>query len=258
MSNYNSFVRLHQADQPLVLGNAWDVNSARVMAKSGYNALGTSSAAVAHTLGYQDGEQVSFEELLFIVERIAANVDLPLTVDIEGGFGRDPDQIVKNIEKLHRLGIIGVNLEDSVVTGERNILPTDEFAQVVKTISSQLKSKGIEVFLNIRTDTFLLPVPTPLEETLARLSVYEESGADGIFVPCMVKEEDINRLTNATKLPINVMCMPGLPSFDKLQALGVRRISMGNALHLQVTRSMKSFCQAILEDRSFHSLFPAS
>lgn len=256
MSTYKNFVHLHHTDQPLVLGNAWDVNSAHVIAKSGYKALGTSSAAVANTLGYQDGEHISFEELLFMVERIAAGIDLPLTVDIEGGFDRDPDQIVKNIEKLHRVGVVGVNIEDTVVVDERNFLPKEEFARVIKTISSQLKNKGIDMFLNIRTDTYLLPHPTPLEETLARISVYEENGADGIFVPCILKEEDIHRVTTSTKLPVNVMCMPGLPPFNKLQALGVRRISMGNALHQHVARSMKSSCQAILDDQSFYSLFP--
>ena len=255
MSTYKTFMNLHRADEPLLLANIWDVNSAMIMEEGGFKALGTSSAAVAHTLGYQDGEQMSFEELLFVVKRIARKTELPLSVDIEGGFDRDPGKIAEHIEALYRLGVVGVNLEDSIVQGQREILPVKDFAKVIKTVSGHLQNRKIDMFLNIRTDTYLLPVKDPLEETLARIPVYEENGANGIFVPCMVSKNDISAITKSTSLPVNVMCMPGLPGFDTLKELGVKRISMGNVVHHQLTKYLKSSCQTIQQQQSFASLY---
>ncbi len=255
MNRYDRFLELYESENPFLLGNVWDVSSARIMAESGFKALGTSSAAIAHSLGYEDGEQMSFDELLFMVERITRTTDFPLSVDIEGGFDRDPQEIVKHIEALHRFGVVGINLEDSVVTDRRSLLDMKSFSEIIKEISSNLKSRKIKMFLNIRTDTYLLPAENPLKETLTRLPAYEESGADGIFIPCITDEEDIARVVRSTGLPVNVMCMPGLPSFYRLKELGVKRISMGNAIHQKLMESMKGLCQTIQQEQSFQSLF---
>ena len=255
MSNYKKFLTLYEKDTPLLLGNVWDAQSAGIMEAAGYEALGTSSAAVAKTLGYEDGENMSFEELLFVVKRIINRVSIPVSVDMEGGYSRNVDEIIGHIEKIHDLGAVGINLEDSVVHDQREILPIDDFAEMLKTIKTALKEKEMDLFLNIRTDTYLLELPSPLKETLKRVRAYEESGADGIFVPCIVDRNDIREVTQSTRLPVNVLCMPNLPSFEILKEEGVKRISAGSFLYNHLVRATKNAVKRIQSEESFQSLF---
>ena len=255
MSNYKKLLALYGKDTPLLLGNVWDAQSARIMEAAGYEALGTSSAAIANTLGYEDGENMAFDELLFIVERIIKSVDIPVSVDIEGGYSRNVTEIIGNIEKVHLLGAVGINLEDSIVNDQREILPANDFTEVVRAIKTSLQDKEIDIFLNIRTDTYLLGLPSPLEETIKRVRAYEDSGADGIFVPCIVDRNDIRAVTRATKLPVNVLCMPNLPSFDVLKDEGVKRISIGSFLYNSITEFTRDSVARIQDEQMFQSLF---
>ncbi|MDN5214028.1 isocitrate lyase/phosphoenolpyruvate mutase family protein [Fulvivirgaceae bacterium BMA12] len=255
MQQYTEFLQLHRRDTPLILGNVWDVDSAKIYEQMGFQALGTSSAAIASTLGYEDGEKMTFDELLYQVKRIAANVDIPLSVDIEGGYSRNPEEIIQNIMALHENGVAGINLEDSTVGGSREITPVEDFSEIVKTIKHYFQKHHINIFLNIRTDTYLLGVPFVLENTLERVRAYEEAGADGIFIPGIVSSKDINQVVSATALPVNVMCMPGLPDFDELAALGVKRISMGNFVHEFIHNELRKAIDVIQTNRSFKPLF---
>lgn len=226
MNSFENFSNLHNQKSPLVLGNVWDAHSALVFQKFNYKAIGTSSAAVANSLGYEDGEKISFSELLVFVKRILNCVNIPVSVDIEGGYGESMSEITTNIEKLYDLGIAGINIEYSLVINDRQILSIDEFSRKLDAIKNHLLKNNIKVFINARTDTFLLNIPSRLEETLKRIKAYEQAGANGIFVPCIVEKEEIKEIVQSTKLPVNVMCMPALPSFNELSELGVRRISM--------------------------------
>ena len=179
------FKALHQQQKPLLIGNVWDVNSTKVFEKLNFSAIATSSAAVAHILGYEDGEQLGFSELEYIVKRIISNTSLPVSVDIESGYGRDVSNVLENIERLFKLGVAGLNIEDSIMNNGRKLVAADEFAAKLKTIKSHLVKKEINMFLNIRTDTFIIGVPDLLNETKKRIKLYEDAGADGIFVPCM-------------------------------------------------------------------------
>lgn len=255
MSNYKKFLALHHRDTPLILANVWDAHSAKIMEEAGYEALGTSSSAVAKTLGSEDGENITFDELLFVVKRIIKSVDVPVSVDIEGGYSRDVEEIISNIEKIHQTGAVGVNLEDSVPHDQRELLTTDDFAEKLRAIKAALREKQIDIFLNIRTDPYLVKFPSPLEETLKRIRVYEESGADGIFVPFIVDGDDISAVTQSTELPVNVLCMPKLPSFEVLKELGIKRISMGGFLFNHIAAYTRNSVERIQNEQMFQSLF---
>lgn len=254
MNRYQEFKNLHKQKTPLLLGNVWDVPSAKVMEELGFKALGTSSAAIAATLGYEDGENLSFDELLFMVGRISKSTNIPLSVDIESGYGDSVEQIVKNILTLEKLGVVGINIEDSVANGDRDIIPAEAFQKTLSEIISLLKKENSNVFINARTDTYLLNMENKRVETLKRISLYEEVGVNGIFVPCITDLADISILTKSTELPINVMCMPNLPNFKELEAAGVKRISMGNFMHNALLNSLKGKVEQVLANQSFNSI----
>ncbi len=252
MTQSQSFKQLHSGNKPLILGNVWDAHSAKVVAEAGLKAMGTSSAAVANCLGFDDGQEMSFHELLKVVENIQRVIEIPLTVDIEGGYSNDPGQVAEYISMLADLGVVGINVEDSLVAGDRYLRPAEEFAIFLDDVVARIPE---DIFVNVRTDPFLLNEPDALEKVLSRAVRFEDSGADGIFVPCLAKPEDIHEVVKNTKLPINVMAVPGLPHYMELARLGVKRVSMGDAMlrllgnhHLQIARGF-------LKDESFAGLF---
>ena len=250
------FFALHGQPAPLLLANAWDVPSVRAAVRAGYAAVGTSSAAMAATLGYEDGEQMGFAELHGCVKRMIAACPLPLSVDMEAGYARDPSQAVANLMALAELGVAGVNLEDSCVrNGKRLLQEAEGFAGWLQAVKAGLQRAGGRLFLNIRTDAFLLGRADAQAETIARGRRYAEHGADGLFVPGVTREADIAAIASAVPLPLNVMCMPALPSFERLAALGVRRISMGNFVHAAMERHLRRLLGDISAQQSFRSVF---
>ena len=249
------FKNLHNQDKPLLIANVWDVPSAKIAEELNFQAIGTSSSAIASLLGYQDGEELTFQELEYIVKRIASNTKLPLSVDLESGYSRNPKEISIHIKKLADFGVVGINIEDSIVAKGRILLHPEEFAQVLSEIVENLQKENIDIFINVRTDTFLLNAPNAIEETKKRIKLYEKAGANGIFVPCIEKISDIKEIVNSTNLPINVMCMPELPDFEILNELGVKRISMGNFIFDNMYSQFKATNEEILTQQSFKSIF---
>lgn len=251
-----TFAELHQQSSPLLLANVWDAASARAAEAAGYAALGTSSAAIADMLGYADGEGLSFAELLAVVTRIRAVSSLPLSVDMEAGYGETAESVVRNLLALAAQGVVGINLEDSVVVnGQRSMLEADVFGQRLQAIRQGLQAAGVSLFINVRTEAYLLGLPDALEQTLARGQRYGECGANGLFVPGIIQAEAIRELAARIALPLNVMCMPGLPTFPQLAALGVKRISMGNFLHGRVQQTLQQLFATVRSEQSFHSVF---
>ncbi|MEL7004638.1 MAG: isocitrate lyase/phosphoenolpyruvate mutase family protein [Bacteroidota bacterium] len=252
MSNFKD---LHYQKEPLLICNVWDVPSAKAAEELGYKALGTSSAAMAEMLGYNDGEQMPFTDLLFMVRKLLTNTTLPLSVDIESGYSRDSKEIASNIYQLAELGVVGINIEDTFIHDKRQFLDCQHFALMLSEVKTYLLQKNVDVFLNVRTDSFLLGVSHPLEEALNRIKLYENAGAAGIFIPCIEEPGDIRAAVSSTSLPINVMCMPNLPDFNQLKLLGVARISMGNFVHRASIRKLNYYLQGLQEQQSFKSLF---
>jgi 2-methylisocitrate lyase-like PEP mutase family enzyme len=255
-TNTKLFKVLHHQEEPFLLGNVWNVQSAKVLEKLNFQAIGTSSAAVAETLGYKDGQFMPFAEYFFIIRRIKESTQIPLTVDLEAGYGKDENEIVENIKRLYDLGVAGINIEDSVVTDSgRQILDSILFGKRLSTITSSLKNQNIDIFINVRCDAFLLKLPEARTEALKRILVYEKNGADGIFLPVITDIEDIKATVSATRLPVNVMCMPLLPDFNILKSLGVRRISMGNFVNSTLYKKLEEMTTHVLQDKSFASVF---
>ncbi|MBL4659635.1 MAG: isocitrate lyase/phosphoenolpyruvate mutase family protein [Alcanivoracaceae bacterium] len=251
----NSFKNLHTQNQPLILGNVWDVQSALLFQKLGFKAIGTSSDAIAKTLGYEDGEKIPFSQLLRTVKNIQKKTNLPLTVDIEGGYSNNTSEIIKNIISLYQLGVVGINIEDSYSNPERKIKDANQFSEVIKEINAYLVKNNMFFFINVRTDFYIMGLENPLEETIKRIKLYEDSGADGIFVPCVVNENEISEIIKSTHLPINVMCMPTLSDFHKLESLGVKRISMGPFLFNNMVSQLEKSIDSLVTNNSFISLF---
>ncbi|MDQ1856963.1 isocitrate lyase/phosphoenolpyruvate mutase family protein [Chryseobacterium sp. WLY505] len=251
-----SFKQLHHGEEPLLLGNVWNVESAKAYEKLGYKALATSSSAVALSLGYEDGEQMTFEEYFYIIKRIRASVSIPLSVDLESGYGLENDTVVSNIMKLIEIGVSGINIEDTnVIDGTRKLVNRDVFYEKLKDIFIKLGENRDKVFINVRTDPFLLNIENALEETLERIKLFEELKADGVFIPGMASENDIRMITEATFLPLNVMALPDLPDFDTLKALGVKRVISGAFMYRHIYRELEKASQKITNVRSFSPLF---
>ncbi|MDP2235264.1 MAG: isocitrate lyase/phosphoenolpyruvate mutase family protein [Bacteroidales bacterium] len=256
MTSYLRFKEFHHQTNPLLIGNVWNVQSAKVFEKLNFQAIGTSSAAIAHSLGYEDGQQLPFSELLYIVERIKKASKIPLTVDIENGYGKTANEVVANIQQLYNLGVVGINIEDSIAeNGERKILDSNEFSIQLKSIIEKLDECKSRLFINVRCDVFLLNLYNATEQAIERIKLYEHSGADGIFLPCITNTNDIKIVVSQTNLPINVMCMPNLPNFETLSNIGVKRISMGNFINVDVYQTMENTVSTILQEQSFSTLF---
>ncbi|MCF6312454.1 MAG: isocitrate lyase/phosphoenolpyruvate mutase family protein [Verrucomicrobiales bacterium] len=256
MNQHESFLNLHHQDSPLLLGNVWNAHSAQIFQDLGFKAVGTSSAAIASTLGYEDGENMPFDDLLRIVANIQSKIDIPLTVDIESGYASDVTQIVHNIENLCKLGVVGINLEDSVVGGKRELVDAAEFAEKLLRIKANLRQNDINVFINVRTDPYVVGLEDAYAEAVKRSQLYSESGVDGIFVPAIINESEIRGVVESTQLPINVMCMPDLPCFQTLGKLGVKRVSMGPFIYNDSISNMQDSIKTVVDEQSFEILFP--
>ena len=256
MTQYQKFYDLHQQLEPFYIGNVWNVQSAKILENQNYKALGTSSAAIAHSLGYQDGEEISFDELKYIVERIISQINIPLSIDIEAGYGENSNQIIDNIIQLAKLGVVGINIEDSIVEkGCRSLKNSKDFSYLIKEIKKELNNQQIKLFINVRCDAFLVENKNSLDEAKKRISQYEIAGSDGIFLPCITNEYEIKEILNQTKLPLNVMTVPNLIDYNSLQKLGVKRISFGNFLNDYAYKSFQNISKELLKNHSYKRLF---
>ncbi|WAC63909.1 isocitrate lyase/phosphoenolpyruvate mutase family protein [Pseudoxanthomonas sp. SL93] len=219
------FRHLHQHGL-LRLANAWDAGTARLIESVGAPAVATTSAGLAWSQGYPDGDQLPISVFSEAVAGIARVVRVPLTIDIEGGYSDDPAAVAHTVLQLVRAGVAGINLEDGA--GDPALLATK-----IRHVREACLAHGVDVFINARTDVFLRSLVADharIGEVLARAARYREAGADGLFVPALVDADGIRRLATEAGMPLNVMLRPQLQALDTLQAWGVRRISTGSAL----------------------------
>jgi 2-methylisocitrate lyase-like PEP mutase family enzyme len=246
LSPFQQFKQLHQQPGLLLLPNAWDVKSALQLQDEQFPAIATSSAAVANSLGYEDGEGMPFEEYLLIIRRIRAAVKIPLSVDMEMGYGDSHGAVYANVKKLIELGVAGINLEDSHIQNRgRALQDAGVFANKLSYIKDKLFAENLELFINVRCDTYLLNVPGKQQETTDRIQLYEKAGADGIFLPCASAIADITAAVHSTSLPISLMGVPGLPDLKTLANLGVKRVSMGAFLFEKIYSGIAPLMQEI-------------
>ncbi|WP_407552182.1 isocitrate lyase/phosphoenolpyruvate mutase family protein [Streptomyces sp. Pv4-95] len=246
-SHVAAFHALHHADEPLLLPNAWDVASAAALADAGHPAIGTTSLGIAAAHGYLDGQGLAEvrEATLSLARRLGRLLPCPYTVDIEGGFvgevlrgetagGRGLSGHVASLaEELANLGASGVNLEDGL-PGGAGLQDASLQAELIEAV----KEKAPRLFLNARIDThWLTDDPPPLSVTLARAERYLAAGADGIFVPGVVADEDVAALVAAIPAPVNILFAPARHTVRRLADLGVRRISTGSLLFRTALRA---------------------
>ena len=238
------FRKLHHGPRMLVLPNAWDVASARILEDLGYPAIATTSAGIAFSLGYPDGQRISRKEMLEVVARIAHAVRVPVTADMEAGYGTTVKEMSETAKALIAAGAIGLNLED--VTGDDESSHVNVALQVEKlqSIRETAASLGVPLVLNARTDVYLMPIgpaETRFERTVGRLRAYRQAGADCLFAPGVRDGETIRKLVAAMDGPLNILLMPGGPSLRELEKMGVARASAGSA----VIRATLSLVQRI-------------
>lgn len=221
-----AFRALHETGTVLVLANAWDAASARLFEDAGARAVATTSAGIAWSCGYPDGNALPREALRAAVAAIRRVTSVPLTVDFESGFSTQPSEVAERVGDLLELGVAGINLEDGDASPEL-------LAQKIAAVKASARTRGTDIFVNARTDVFLRDIVSPedaVRETIARAARYREAGADGIFVPAVVEPDAIRTIAASIALPLNVMAVPGLPDAAALYALGARRLSAGSAL----------------------------
>ena len=221
------------ADGVLVLPNAWDAGSAALIARAGAKAIATSSGGVSWALGRPDGQGLSRDEMVEQVRLVAAAVDVPVTADVEGGYGHAPEDVAATVEAVIGAGAVGVNIEDSKGFGAPLFTPEEQAARLRAAREAAERAGLPELVVNLRTDVFLFQVGEPegrLDDVLARAAVYAEAGADCLFVPGLVDLDVLRTLVEASPLPVNAMAGPGAPTVAEFEAVGVRRVSLGTAV----------------------------
>ena len=255
------FRKLHHGPRLLLLPNAWDVVSARILEECGHPAIATSSAAVDFSLGYPDGQRISREEMLEVAGRIARAVDVPVTADLEAGYGTTAKDMVETVEAAIEAGVIGMNLED--VTGDEEGSCVDLPLQVekIRAVSDAAKALGVPFVLNARTDIYLMPIgpeATRFERTVERLRAYRDAGASCLFAPGVYDRETIAKLVNAVEAPLNILASPACPPIAELERIGVARVSAGSGLMRAALGLVRRIGKEMIESRSCETMFAGS
>jgi 2-methylisocitrate lyase-like PEP mutase family enzyme len=235
--------KLHQGPKILVLPNAWDAASARIFEEAGFPAIATSSAGIANSLGYPDVEKISREEMIGVVKRIARAVSVPVTADMEAGYG-DP---VGTARAVMDAGAVGMNFEDSKADG--SLLDIAAQVQLIEQVRA-----ASDIVLNARTDVYLFAIgdeATRFDHAVERLNAYRKAGADSLFAPGVRDPETIGRLAKAVNGPLNILATAGAPSTAELERLGVRRVSVGSG----PMRAAMGLTQRIAKELKEHGTF---
>ena len=238
-----SFAELHIKGDPLIIFNVWDAGTAKAAAEVGAKAIATGSWAVAAAHGFDDGEKIPLDRALANLERIVASVNLPVSLDFEGGYARGCEHLRENITKVIRAGAIGINFEDSIVNGN-GLYCIEEQTARISAIRGAADELSIPLFINARSDVFLPLDPethteSHLEESIKRAAAYSRAGASGFFAPGLVNPDFIGRLCKESPIPVNILVVPGVPSSKQLADLGVARISYGGGSYRAVMDAFK-------------------
>ena len=242
---FERFAALHVPGDPVVLYNIWDVGSAQAVARAGAKALATGSHPVGDAAGFGDGEKVPLDYVFANARRIAAAIDLPLTVDFEGAYSTEPDEAGRNAAALKETGAVGCNFEDQVIGGE-GVHPVERQCRRIAAIRAAV---GEDFFINARTDLFLKTSEhgdALVEEVIERGRAYAEAGASGFFVPRLGDPRQAERVAREVPLPLNLIAFPGAPAKAEWAGAGVARISHGPFPHRALMASLEDMARAAL------------
>jgi 2-methylisocitrate lyase-like PEP mutase family enzyme len=235
----------------LILPNAWDAASARIVQDAGAKAIATSSAAVAWAHGAPDGNKFAVSKLVTVIEEIARVVGVPVTCDAEAGYSDDPGKVGETITALIGAGAVGINLEDGKA-------PHDLHLKKIEAARNAAERAGVNLFINARTDVYLkklVPEEETVAETLRRAAGIKNAGANGLFAPGAVKPDEIAAIAEGGGLPLNLMGWPGLPNAAELKALGVKRLSAATSIFNAAMESARSAAAAFLADGDSNALW---
>ena len=264
------FRALHGRGRILILANAWDVASARLFEVAGFPAVGTTSAGVAWSYGYPDGQKIPFELIVDTTRRVAESVSVPVTADIEHGFSNHPDEVERAVARIIEAGAIGLNLEDASDEPGHPLVSVADMVAKIRAARRAGERTGVPVFVNARTDVYFLGLDDAarVRETKERFSAYAEAGADGVFAPGLTAKDEIVEILESIRLPLNVYALPGLPPAAELERLGVARVSVGCgpmqatlatlreiANELKASGSWESFSTNWMSVRELNALF---
>ena len=228
----NTFRTMHRGGKVLLLPNVWDVASARMIEDAGFPAIATTSAGVAFSLGYPDGQKISREEMLARVARIVRAVRVPVTADVEAGYGDRPEDAAETSQGVIEAGAVGMNLEDGTADPQHPLADLPLQIERIRAVRGAALKAGVLLVLNARTDVYLDqvgPAETRYDEALRRAAAYRDAGADCIFVPGVRDAETIARLVHDLQCPVNILAGPGSLPISELEKIGVARVSLGSA-----------------------------
>ncbi|MFZ0731832.1 MAG: isocitrate lyase/phosphoenolpyruvate mutase family protein [Candidatus Sulfotelmatobacter sp.] len=251
-----AFLAMHKAGPVVLLANVWDVASARIVEEAGFPALATTSAGIAFSQGFPDGQKIPVGRMISVIAAIAAAVKVPVTADVEAGYGQKPEDAARTARLVIEAGAIGMNFEDA--TGEPDHPLTELFLQLerIRAIREVAQKAGMKLVLNARTDVYLLQLGDPAkryDEALRRLQAFRDAGADCVFLPGLRDAETIRRIVADLRSPVNILAVPGSPSVHDLAALGVRRISLGSG-PMRVTLGLLRQLARELQSQGTYSL----
>ncbi|MCX4997054.1 isocitrate lyase/phosphoenolpyruvate mutase family protein [Streptomyces longwoodensis] len=242
-----AFRALHVPGRPLVLPNAWDTASARLVEDAGAAAVATTSAGLAWALGAADGDRLGREAALRAVADVVAAVRVPVTADVESGYATDPAGVADTVRAVLAAGAVGINIEDALHEGDAPLRPVAEQAERIAAARAAADAQGVPLFVNARIDTFLRGAGG-VDLTLERAAAFVAAGADGVFVPGAVDPGTVRLLVEGVRAPLNVMAGPGAPPVAELAGLGVARVSVGSgiaqAAHALVRRAARELLDA--------------
>lgn len=226
------FRALHRASQPLVVANAWDAASARIFEEAGFPAIATTSAGIAFSQGYPDGERIPLAHMLESVARICRVVAVPVTADMESGYGNAPEAVERTTTGVIEAGAVGMNLEDGTRNPEKPLADLPLQLEKLKAVKEASKRAGVSIVLNARTDAYLRHAGSAREqfgEALRRAELYRDAGADCIFIIGLSDRQIISDFAKRLKCPINILVAAGSPTIKELRDLGVARVSFGSS-----------------------------
>jgi len=244
MTAYSTFAALHAGPKLLILPNAWDAGSARIIERAGARAIATSSAAVAWAHGYADGQFMPFDTLLATLREIVKTCSIPVSADIEAAYAHDAATAAKTVAQVIDAGAVGINIEDG------NDAP-DLLAKKIENLKAAAAKAGAGLWVNARIDTYLrrlVPAEAAYDETLRRARLYAQAGADSIFAPALTDLADLTRLVKDVVLPLNCLAWPGLPDGAALEKIGVRRLSAGSGIGKVILNRTLAMAEAFLAE----------
>jgi len=252
-----AFRAMHRGPRILVLPNAWDVASARVFEEAGYGAIATTSGGVAFSLGYPDGQKITREEMLARIGRIARATKVPVTADVESGYGARPEDAARTAADVIAAGAVGMNLEDATGDSSHPLFDLPLQLEKIHAVREAALKTGVLLVLNARTDVYLAQVGDPdkrYDETLRRLAAYRDAGADCVFLPGVADPATIGRIVQDVKCPVNILVGPGSPTVPELEKLGVARISIGSSAMRATLGLVRRIAEELKTTGSYASL----